>query len=85
MTTKRTQKNIWRASIDADVIGFFPSLSQAKKALSVKAIRAAFGQNGYVDVYDPKKKIWTGDADENGYRSAAHRVTGRDGGWYCNG
>jgi hypothetical protein len=85
-TARPSKRHIYRASIDAKVVGHFTSMTAAMKALSAKAIKDADGYNGYVDVYDPNDTIMPMKGpEEDDYKCMRHRVTrGGDVGWYWN-
>lgn len=82
-----SDKHIYRASIDAKVVGHFTSMTAAMKVLSARAIKAADGYSGYVDVYDPDDTIMPMTGPHEGdYKCMRHRVVrGGDAGWYWNG
>jgi hypothetical protein len=80
------ERNIYRASIDAEVVGHYSSMTKAMQVLTAKAIKSKDGYNGFVDIYDPDDTIMpTKEGDADGYKCLRHRVVrGGDAGWYWN-
>jgi len=79
----------YRSSIDSKVIGYFTTVTAAKKALSVKAIRQIGGgySAGYIDLFDPNDDIKPGwESFGGGWKTEWTRLQGRgvEAGWIHN-
>lgn len=78
----------FRASTDGTVLGYFKSISAAKRHLTVKRLKEHNSLDGYIDEFCPDHPEVLEDIESNlGWKCVAHRVCGNyypcDNGWQC--